>query len=295
MSKRTASTGHGSLATGAVTALALAVQTGLAAVVGVAHRAEARHTRRDGRVLRRVRRLHRARARAATRPRDGASAVRPCTRGGPARASDGRVRGRGGCPRSPLPLVARRDPGAGADRGRVDRLRNRGRALDGGRRDAALADRRGTWARSWRGCRERARRAGRLRRPRRSATSAGALAGLGADRRPGSARTGSQAVAWGMALNAAIAPHGSRLVLARRARAERMSRGRRSGRGGAAALGAASCWRRRCAALRAPGDLPDLPAARARVKGEGDGDELRLRVPLLVCGRGGRPLRASGS
>ena len=35
MSKRTASTGHGSLATGAVTALALAVQTGLAAVVGV--------------------------------------------------------------------------------------------------------------------------------------------------------------------------------------------------------------------------------------------------------------------
>jgi hypothetical protein len=35
VSKRTASTGHGSLATGAVTALALAVQTGLAAVVGV--------------------------------------------------------------------------------------------------------------------------------------------------------------------------------------------------------------------------------------------------------------------
>ena len=35
MSKRTASTGHGSLATGAVTALALTVQTGLAAVVGV--------------------------------------------------------------------------------------------------------------------------------------------------------------------------------------------------------------------------------------------------------------------
>ena len=35
MSKRTASTGHGSLAPGAVTALALAVQTGLAAVVGV--------------------------------------------------------------------------------------------------------------------------------------------------------------------------------------------------------------------------------------------------------------------
>ena len=35
MSKPTASTGHGSLATGAITALALAVQTGLAAVVGV--------------------------------------------------------------------------------------------------------------------------------------------------------------------------------------------------------------------------------------------------------------------
>ena len=35
MSKGTASTGHGSLATGAVTALTLAVQTGLAAVVGV--------------------------------------------------------------------------------------------------------------------------------------------------------------------------------------------------------------------------------------------------------------------
>jgi len=35
VSKRTASTGHGSLATGAVTALALAVQTGLAAIVGV--------------------------------------------------------------------------------------------------------------------------------------------------------------------------------------------------------------------------------------------------------------------
>ena len=35
MGKRTASTGLGSLATGAVTALALAVQTGLAAVVGV--------------------------------------------------------------------------------------------------------------------------------------------------------------------------------------------------------------------------------------------------------------------
>ena len=35
MGKRTASTGHGSLASGAVTALALAVQSGLAAVVGV--------------------------------------------------------------------------------------------------------------------------------------------------------------------------------------------------------------------------------------------------------------------
>jgi len=35
VSKGTASTGHGSLATGAVTALTLAVQTGLAAVVGV--------------------------------------------------------------------------------------------------------------------------------------------------------------------------------------------------------------------------------------------------------------------
>jgi len=35
VSKPTASTGHGSLATGAITALALAVQTGLAAVVGV--------------------------------------------------------------------------------------------------------------------------------------------------------------------------------------------------------------------------------------------------------------------
>ena len=35
MSKRTASSGFGSLATGAITAVALAVQTGLAAVVGV--------------------------------------------------------------------------------------------------------------------------------------------------------------------------------------------------------------------------------------------------------------------
>ena len=90
---------------------------------------------------------------------------------------------------------------------------------------------------------------------------------------------GVDAVAWGMALNAAIATLVSTLALARRARARADAAPRRSGRGGAACAGA---LRELLAGAALPFALQAiylicLPiAARG---GVGDRDELRLRVP----------------
>ena len=148
-----------------------------------------------------------------------------------------------------------------------------------GRRDAALADGRGPWASSRRGC-------SRARSPRWTTTSPPAIGYIGGSL-VGLAlilaridENGVEAVAWGMALNAAIATLVSTLVLARRARAERMPRQAiRPRRGG---------MRRRM--LRAPRDGVALPFALQAIYviclplasrgGVGDRDELRLRVPL---------------
>ena len=243
------------------------------------HRAQARPDRRDGRVLRGVRRVHRPRAGGDRRPRDGAASARPGARGPTAVLGDGRIRGRRRHRVGPTP------PGDGggraADRRAPDRVRTGGcgRRRRGG---AALDDGGGPGPVHGRAPGEHARRARRLCRPRARLhlrEPCGARPPRRAHRRE---RHRSSRMGDGAERGTRYDAHGGLALDAGASRAGACG----SGPGGHAWVGApaARARLRSIAAVRPAGDLPRLPADR-RARGRRLGDELRLRIPDRGRGR----------
>ena len=174
MSKRTASTGHGSLATGAVTALALAVQTGLAAVVGVLIAQKlGRTAETDGFFA--AYGVFIVLALAATAVR--VTVLPPLARAREERRLSVETAAYAGAVAvAALPLALVGILAAEPLAARADRLRPRGGARRS-RRDAPLADGRGRSASSPQGCSRARSPRWTTTSPRRSATSAARSSG----------------------------------------------------------------------------------------------------------------------